>query len=155
MKKATYHICEVLSWFGFWAAVAVMLAAVALLLSSCVTSERLAPGGAYAASATQTAQPELFTVDASFDLAVAALDTVFKYERDNRAVLWKLSPDIKHGLDQLRVQAVLVKKDYAVGRQAYLASPSPINLSALQAALAKLQGANAAALAILQTKGIK
>lgn len=121
----------------------------------CVTPERLEAGGAYAASQTQAAQPELFTLDASFDLAYASLDTAFKYERDNRALLWKLSPNIKRSLDKLRKEAGTVRDDYALARTIYLENPTPAGLGAVQEALNKLQLANVAALQVIEKKGIQ
>ena len=133
--------------------VSVLFTIAFLLFTGCVTGKRMEAGGAYAATATQAAQPELFVLDASFDLAHSALDTTFKYERDNRAFLWGISPNIKHGLDNLRVQAVQVERDYALARAEYLSEPTPANLDVLQTVLDKLQAANAAALKVIQTKG--
>lgn len=96
-------------------------------------------------------QPDyaFFIVDSAFDLAVSALDAAFTFERVNRAMLWKVSPDIKHGLDQVRPVAVQVKVDYAKARAAYMANPVPANLTILQQVLARAQQAAATAEAIL------
>lgn len=130
-----------------------VLALVALLGLGCVTEKRLEAGGAYAASATQAAQPELFALDAAFDLAESALDAVFKHEKANREVLWKISPNIKRGLDRIRREATTVKGDYALARTIYLQSPTPAGLNELQTALNKLQVANVAALNVIEKKG--
>jgi len=124
-----------------------------ILLTGCVTGARLETGGPYAATATQAAQPELFVMDSSFDVAYAALDTVFRYEQTNRKALWAISPDIKHSLDKVRIESQRVRLDYAIARTAYKATPTPANLDGLSEALAKLQSLNSAALAVIATKG--
>jgi hypothetical protein len=118
-------------------------------------SPKLAAGGAYAQTAQHPALPELYVLDASFDLAQSALTVVFNFERDNRKLLWGISPDIKHSLDKLRREAKQVATDYAIARAAYLANPFPENLGPLTVYVSRLQSANAAALAVLQTKGIQ
>lgn len=125
----------------------------ALAFAGCVTSTRLAPEGAYAASETKAAQAELYTLDAAFDLAYHALDATFKYERANRALLWKLSPNIKRHLDKLRREAGVVRDDYALARTLYLETPTPAGLNEMQTALNKLQMANVAALNVIEKKG--
>jgi hypothetical protein len=133
----------------------IMCACIALT-PGCAT--KLEQGGAYAPITTNadgtvmaTAQPDigLFAADASFDLAVSALDTAFKFERDNRALLWKISPEIKHGMDAIRPKAVEVKLKYAVARSAYLANPIAPSLDTLQQVLAEAKALSAAAQAVL------
>lgn len=124
------------------------------LLAGCVTGKRLEAGGAYSQTATSAALPELFVLDSSFDVAYDALDTTFKFERANRTMLWAISPNIKHSLDKLRVEASQVKLDYAIARQAYLANSIQTNLDALTTALTKLQAVNIAALTVIQNKGL-
>lgn len=119
----------------------------------CVTEKRLEVGGAYAGTAELAAQPELFVLDASFDLAHAALDATFKHEKANRAVLWKISPNIKRGLDKIRKEAGIVKGDYALARKIYEENPTPAGLHELQTALNKLQVLNVAALNVVEKKG--
>lgn len=132
---------------------AICLIAVALLALGCVAT-RLSTGGAYAQSEASKAQPELFALDASFDVAYAALDTVFKYEKQNRSALWKLSPNIKHGLDKLRKESVIVATDYATARTVYLTNQVE-GLSRMQSSLNKLQAAGASAVVVIQNKGLK
>ena len=131
----------------------VVLLACVWLTSGCVTSKRLEAGGAYAQSATQSAMPELFLTDSTFDVAYAALDVPFKTERANRQLFWAISPNIKHGLDKIRTQANQVNRDYARAREVYLANPVPGNLAPMQEAIAKLNSFNTAALVVIQTKG--
>lgn len=135
------------------AAVVGLILLLLLPVGCATTAERLETGGAYAASATQAAQPELFALDASFDLAYSGLDAAFKYERANRAALWALSPAIKRGMDKLRRAAGIVKGDYALARSLYLENPTPAGLGAVQEALNKLQLANVAALQVIEKKG--
>jgi hypothetical protein len=124
-----------------------------VLLAGCVTGARLETGGPYAESATQAAMPELFVLDSGFDLAYSALDAAFRYEKNNRAALWLISPDIKHSMDKLRLEAKRVVLDYAIARTAYKANPVSVNLDMVSAALAVLQNVNNAALAVIATKG--
>lgn len=124
-------------------------------MTGCVTGERLESGGAYAQTQTSRAIPQLFTLDASFDMAYSALDVTFKYERNNRLTLWNLSPNIKHNLDKLRVEASRVKKDYAIARKSYLSNPTPAGLDAISASLNEFLKVNAAALEVIQSKGVQ
>lgn len=131
-----------------------ILLILSLFVGGCAlfSPTKLQTGGAYAASETQAAMPELYAVDSSFDLAYTALDTAFKYEKANRNALWAINPMIKKRMDALRVEAQRVNIDFAVARQAYLANPVPGNLSTLNQVLAKLQAANATALLVIQLK---
>jgi hypothetical protein len=72
---------------------------------------------------------------------------VFRFERDNRDNLWKLSPDIKHTLDKIRPDAAQAVQTYAAARKAYIANPTPTGLSMLNTILAKVQQVSAAAAA--------
>jgi hypothetical protein len=90
-----------------------------------------------------------YTVDATYDLAYSTLDAAFKFERDNRALLWKASPTIKHTLDAVRPQAVQVNAEYLTARAAYIANPIPAGLSTLQSILAKVQQLSVTATAAL------
>lgn len=131
---------------------AVTTALVFLSVPGCAT--RLESGGAYApvdVGGNATVQPDFafYACDAAFDLAYSTLDGAFKFESDNRALLWKVTPSIKHGLDQVRPQATEVAIKYAIARKVYMANPVPSNLTALQALLAKAQQLSATALAVL------
>lgn len=132
-----------------------ILLLLSLFASGCAlfNQQKLETGGAYAASETQAAMPELYAIDSSFDLAYTALDTAFKYEKANRTALWAINPMIKKRMDALRVEAQRVNIDFAVARQTYLANPVPGNLSTLNQVLGKLQAANAVALTVIQMKG--
>lgn len=122
----------------------------------------LEPGGAYAPVVTNLdgtitpsarANIEFFAVEASFKLAYVTADTAFEFERDNRLFLWRISPEIKHGLDGLRPQAVEVKRRYALARQAYEANPVPANLTVMQTILEEAKALAAAAAAALPVNG--
>lgn len=132
-----------------------ILFCAALIGAGCQIGQRLEPGGAYSHTETSAAMPELYVADATFDLAYSALDGVFKFERDNRQTLWKISPEIKHTLDKLRKEAGQLVKDYAIARAAYLASPTPAGATELQIFAARLSALNASALAVIQTKGAR
>lgn len=127
-----------------------------LVVAGCGTT-RLETGGAYAPvdpAGNATVQPDFafYATDAAFDLAYSSLDGAFKFEADNRALLWKLTPSIKHGLDQVRPQASDVAIKYALARRVYLLNPVPANLAPLQGLLAKAQQLGATALAVLPTQ---
>jgi len=113
----------------------------------------LAIGGAYApgTNGISTTQPDLafYLTDSSYDVAYAALEAAFKFERDNRPALWSLSPIIKQTLDKIRPTALQASNEYLLARAAYMANPVPANLSGLQTALAKMQQLTATAIAIL------
>ena len=120
------------------------------ILTGCQT--KLASGGAYAPTAADgTAAPDLvfYQTDSAFDLVHAVFDFAFKAERENRAYLWKLSPNIKHTLDKLRPDALKVVADYTIAREAYQANPSPPGLSTLQGLLARAKQISAAVSAVL------
>lgn len=118
------------------------------LTTGCGTT--LAPGGAYART---NAAPDLalYRLDAAFATAHTAVDVAFQFEADNRALCWRISPQIKHSLDAIRPQATATVRAWAYARRAYLADPVPENLPALQQILAKLEQFSGAVTAALQT----
>lgn len=123
-----------------------------LLISGCAlfSGKKFEAGGAYAGTESVAAMPDLYLVDASFDAAYSALKAVFDYERENRATLWKLNPNIKRELDKLRDDVWKVTVDYARARTAYIANPVPANLDAAKTAAAKLGQYNAVALTVIK-----
>lgn len=113
-------------------------------LTLCVGCKaRLEPGGAYAPipADSTNAQPDMafYAVDSAFELADKSIDFIFKFEADNRDLLWTISPDIKHGLDAIRPTAVQIRHEYIAARIVYKAQPTPANLDGVQRVLAKLQ----------------
>jgi hypothetical protein len=109
---------------------------------------RLEPGGFYAPGATNSAgvfvpntQPDLvfYQVDAAYDFASYTMIAAFSFEKENRAALWKINPNIKHTLDQLRPQFVEYARQYLKARDAYKSMPVPANLTVMQQVLAKVQ----------------
>lgn len=108
----------------------------------------LETGGAYA-PAGQAPDRAFFVADASYDLAYGAMDGAFKFEKQNRQLLWQISPEIKHSLDKVRPQALLVAREYSNARQAYLLNPTPEGLTKVQTVLSRLQQISAAATAAL------
>src|SRR5678815_4577228 len=126
---------------------------IALSLIGCA-SGKLAPGGAYHPTDTNgvaISAPDaaFFAVDSSYRIAYNTVDTVFLFENDNRAMLWALSPTIKHTLDNIRPQAVAANVEYHKARDAYIANPVPANLDLLKQVLAKMQQLTATATAVL------
>lgn len=143
-----------------------LLCATALLGFTLLCTEgckkTLEVGGAYAPSVVSTNPvtgvvttnivnaPDLafYQIDSGFLAAYASVDAIFSWERDNRAFLWTVSPNIKHTLDQARPTAAALVKNYGVARQAYKANPTPAGLDLLKTILSKLQAIQAAASAV-------
>lgn len=119
------------------------------------SSARLESGGAYApidsttGAPTQAADMPLYQIDVAYGLAYSAIDFAFRFEHDNRAMLWKISPQIKRTLDVIRPQAAAANLLFAKARAEYLANPIPANLTFIQEALARVQQISAAATAVL------
>jgi hypothetical protein len=118
-----------------------LLLATALVFTFTGCQSKLQPGGAYAPTVTNsdgtvtaTFAPDkaFFTIDAGFDFAYAGIQSLFAYERDNRAFLKSISPDIKKTLDSIRPDVVRAVVDYGKARNAYKANPTPAGLSTLR-----------------------
>lgn len=132
-----------------WLASVMLVVAFTLTAAGPVgCASRLEPGGAYALEG-QAPDKAFYAVEASFDLATSVVHTAFEFERSNRLMLWRISPDIKHGLDKLRPVAKQVVKEYGVAREAYLANPTPAGLSTMKTVLGRLQQTASAAQAVL------
>jgi len=103
----------------------------------------LEPGGAYAQTNAlgQVVYNEigLALADASYKLAYETIQTVMKFERDNRDAIWKISPQVKTQLDILRPQVVAVDLRWATARQSYRLNPTPTGLSTIQTVLDEVQ----------------
>lgn len=119
----------------------------------------LQTGGAYAivvgtTNMIATAAPDaaFYLVDSAFDFAYSSINAAFQFERDNRAYLWKLSPDIKHTLDKIRPGAVDAVKRYARARKAYMKNSTPPGLSVLQNILGEVQKVATATQAAIPSK---
>ena len=119
-------------------------------------SGKLEGGGFYAPNSTNaagiaTAHPDykFFICDLAFSTAYSAVDAAFTFERNNRKLLWKVSPEIKHALDKIRPAAWSTVQRYARARSAYLTSPTPAGLSTLETVLIEIQKLAASAQAAL------
>lgn len=88
-------------------------------------------------------------VESAFDLAEGAIDGAFKFERNNRAMLWNLSPEIKRQLDKIRPVAWKVVQDYTAARDAYQSNQTPAGIGELQSLLAKIAPLSQAASAVI------
>lgn len=126
----------------------ISLAALALTVFSACHTTKLEPGGAYALTNT-VPDMAFFAVDSSYDLAYSTIDAAFKFERDNRLMLWNVSPNIKHTLDAIRPKAVEADAAYLRSRAAYIANPTPTGLTVLQEILSKTQALAVSAQAAL------
>ena len=113
-----------------------------IALTACKTP-RLEPGGAYAPtnSVGQVVYSDtgLMLSDASYKLAYETVGAVFKFERDNRIAIWKLSPVVKSELDNLRPQVVDIDRRWAMARKTYRSNPTPAGLTAVQSILSEIQ----------------
>ncbi len=98
----------------------------------------LEPGGAYSLEG-QKPDKAFYAADAAFELAYSAVNTVFAFEKNNRQMLWDLSPEIKHTLDKVRPTAKEVVIAYAKARREYVKNPTPAGLSALETVLGRMQ----------------
>jgi len=115
--------------------------------SGCTSGNaRLESGGAYAAEG-RAPDFAFYAVESSYPLALAAFKTASRLEMDNRDMFWKLSPDIKHALDDIRPKALAADRAYSKARVAYLKSPTPDGLSGLQTILGQIQQLATAAVA--------
>lgn len=130
--------------------------ALGLLLTACKSTLAPGPYGGGVIIVTNTtgvvtntvsADMGLYVADGSFVAAVSALDLAFRFEKDNRATLWKISPEIKHGLDLIRPGAEQGVQAYRAARAAYVKNPTPAGLDLLTTILAKVQQAASAATA--------
>ena len=114
---------------------------LALLGSGCKGT--LAPGGSYNSGSTNVVIGKLdyafFVTDSAYDLAYATIDAAFKFEKDNRELLWGRTRLIKRELDDIRPKAVAINGKYLTARAVYLSNPIPSNLTILQTVLAEMQ----------------
>lgn len=146
-----------------------LFAGLAIGVTGCQSSNaRLAQGGAYApvqivyvtnappdggpitilTNTVPTQAPDFafYATDAAFDLAYSTVNAAFQFEYDNRAMLWQVSPSIKHAIDAIRPQAAAAVSAWAKARQHYLANPTTAGLGTLQTLLSEVQSAAQAAL---------
>lgn len=112
-------------------------------------------GGVSTTNAVSAADKAFYATDAAFAASYAVADAISLWERDNRLVLWKITPDIKHGLDAIRPTVATVVKNYGVARNAYKANPTPAGLDLLQTILAKMKQLEAAASAVATNANLK
>lgn len=120
--------------------------AIGLAFTGCKAT--LEPGGAYApvttnsvtgeVTATQAPDLAFFNIESAYLLSYSVIDAGFRFERDNRAMLWKLNPNIKHTVDSIRPQAVAANAEYFRARKVYLANPIPPNLTPLRDLLTRI-----------------
>lgn len=122
--------------------IAACLVAAAITLPGC-KSQRLEPGGAYAPtnSVGEVVYNDinLAILDASHKLAYDSLTTMFRFERDNRAALRSISPQIKRSIDKVRVQATEADVRWVMARNLYRQNPTPAGLSSMQTILLEIQ----------------
>lgn len=126
---------------------AALFTVLACLTACKTTALKLESGGKYTYSVTNAADGKvveikdsaLWSADQTFDIAYNAVDVVFATEEKNEAFFWSISHDIKHTVDDVRVVATKVVKDYAAARTAYEANRTQANLTSLQSYVDKMQ----------------
>lgn len=123
-----------------------------ILVVGAACKSTLQEGGAYN-PAPETVQPEkaLYAADASYKFAWVTINTAFDFERENRATLWKISPDIKKSLDKLRPEAQRANTRYLQARAVYLTNSVSVNLSDLESALSGIQRVATSVQAVIPT----
>ena len=126
------------------AAIALALAvAIPISITTGCKTPSLETGGVYAPtnSSGQVLYNDigLILADSSYKFAYESVLAAFAFERNNRQVIWYISPDVKHGLDVLRPQVVAIDLKWVNARLAYKANPTPAGLSVLQTVLAEIQ----------------
>ena len=137
-----------------WGTVAITVA-ISMLVIAALTGCRgaLAPGGAYHSGNTNTvilkADYSFFVIDSAYKLAYSTIDAAFKFEKDNRLLLWGKTKEIKKTLDKIRPQAVDVNGQYLLARAAYLRNPTPAKLTILSALMLEIQNLSNAVMAAL------
>lgn len=109
---------------------------------------RLEQGGAYALTNT-VPDMQFFVVESTYDIAYSSVLAVMKFERDNRLMLWNISPQIKHTLDGIRPKVVEADKAYVAARASYILNPTPVGLTPLNESLQKMQQLLATAQAVI------
>ncbi len=137
-----------------WGTVAITVA-ISMLVIAALTGCKgtLAPGGAYNSGSTNTvivkADYSFFVIDSAYRLAYSTIDAAFKFERDNRLLLWGKTKEIKKALDKIRPQAVDINRQYLLARAAYIRNPTPAKLTILNALMLEIQNLSNAVMAAL------
>lgn len=126
-----------------WFLLALVLAPILWMAPGCKTPT-LQPGGAYAptnSAGVQVIAPDIgfYQVEAGFKFAHEAVMTAFDLEYSNRALLWKIAPDIKKTLDGIRPDFNYAVLQYATARDTYRANPTPANLTGMDFWLSKMK----------------
>ena len=80
----------------------------------------------------------LALADATYKLTYTAILDIFKFERDNRKIIWDLSPEVKKSLDIARPQVVAINRRWAASRKVYRQNPTPSGLNDLQLIMAEI-----------------
>lgn len=105
-------------------------------------ASKLEPGGAYAPTnalgIVVSNDKALAVADASYKLTYESALSVFEFERENRAALWAINPDIKKALDKARPQVVDINKRWAEARKLYRQNPTPEGLTNLESIMAEI-----------------
>ncbi len=112
-------------------------------MTGCATS--LQTGGVYQGDLA------LYRTDMAVKTAYDALNAFESWEYANRAVLFAKNPKIKAEADTIRVNAPRWFESEATLRAAYVANPTPGNLTSLQAVLSEIQAALTVASQYLST----
>lgn len=121
----------------------IVLAVVTILFTSSCKTPKLESGGPY--SPTNSTGQVIYNdiglalADASYKFAYETTLDVMRFERNNRAAIWAISPDVKRKLDLIRPQVAEIDRRWAAARRDYRLNPTPAGLSVIQTVLAEMQ----------------
>ena len=126
---------------------------LSLLFVGCKATLKPGPyGGGVTNAIVINADMGLYAADSAFVASVTTLDLAFRFEKDNRDTLWKISPSIKHGLDKVRPVAEQLVQAYKSARVSYIKNPTPAGLDLLNTLVPKIQQSAVSATAAINTK---
>lgn len=118
-------------------------AAILLSLNVGCKTPTLEPGGVYTQVDTNGtvvySDLGLALIDASWKLSYETVISVMNFERENRAILWEISPSIKQSLDSIRPMVVDIRFRWYSARKIYEANPTPAGLTTMQAILSEIE----------------
>lgn len=119
-----------------------ILAAISLM-PGC-TTPRLAESVS-AQPVDQLLQVALYKADLEFTTADTITGLILQWERENRAILWQVNPQIKYKLDKVRINLPTARAAYFMARDLYTNINDSQSVIDLRAAVARMQELQSAA----------
>lgn len=110
--------------------------------------------GVVTVNASRVIEPDFkfFVADSAFDIASGVVIGVFKFEKENRAAIFAVTPKIKHELDKVRPVALDIIRRYGAARKIYIKNPTPAGIGKLEATLLEIQKVSLIAQTIIAIK---